>query len=144
MKEYVTRLEEELKETGAVHRTIYVMHHEMNALRQREREKELQIGELKKMEVLEYLLPKFEPLDYVPYEDEKDEYTIHIREAFEASERKLNEWKTEKEQQENYYKVDAKTKWTVFACYIGLMVILGYTAYEGYIVLQEHLPTRNV
>ncbi len=30
----------------------------------------------------------------------KDEYTIHIREAFEASERKLNEWKTEKEQQE--------------------------------------------
>ena len=53
-------------------------------------------------------LPKFEPLDYVPYEDEKDEYTIHIREAFEASERKLNEWKTEKEQQENYYKVDAK------------------------------------
>ena len=48
MKEYVTRLEEELKETGAVHRTIYVMHHEMNALRQREREKELQIGELQK------------------------------------------------------------------------------------------------
>ena len=48
------------------------------------------------MEVLEYLLPKFEPLDYVPYEDEKDEYTIHIREAFEASERKLNKWKIEK------------------------------------------------
>lgn len=96
------------------------------------------------MEVLEYLLPKFEPLDYVPYEDEKDEYTIHIREAFEASERKLNEWKTEKEQQENYYKVDTKTKWTVFACYIGLIAILGYTAYEGYIVLQEHLPRRNV
>ena len=41
-------------------------------------------------------LPKFEPLDYVPYEDEKDEYTIYIREAFEASERKLNEWKTER------------------------------------------------
>ncbi|MED2516125.1 site-2 protease family protein, partial [Bacillus thuringiensis] len=120
------------------------MHHEMNALRQSEREKELQIGELQKMEVLEYLLPKFEPLDYVPYEDEIDEYTIHIREAFEASERKLNEWKTEKEQQENYYKVDTKTKWTVFACYIGLIAILGYTAYEGYIVLQEHLPRRNV
>lgn len=39
MKEYVARLEEELKETGAVHRTIYMMHHEMNALGQREREK---------------------------------------------------------------------------------------------------------
>ena len=39
MKEYVARIEEELKETGAVHRTIYMMHHEMNALRQREREK---------------------------------------------------------------------------------------------------------
>ena len=37
-----------------------------------------------------------------------------------------------------------KRKWTVFACYIGLMAILGYAAYEGYIVLQEHLPTRNV
>ena len=49
-----------------------------------------------------------------------------------------------KETTENYYKVDTKTKWTVFACYIGLMAILGYAAYEGYIVLQEHLPTRNV
>ena len=38
----------------------------------------------------------------------------------------------------NYYKVDTKTKWTVFACYIGLMAILGYAAYEGYVVLQEH------
>ena len=60
------------------------------------------------------------------------------------SERKLQEWDADKRQQENYYKVDTKTKWTVFACYIGLMAILGYAAYEGYMVLQEHLPTRNV
>ncbi|HDR7783617.1 site-2 protease family protein [Bacillus wiedmannii] len=144
MKEYVARLEEELKETSAVHRNIYMMQHEINILRQKEREKELKVGELQKIEVLEHLLPKFEPLDYVPYEDEKETHTIHIREAFEMSERKLQEWETEKRQQENYYKVDMKTKWTVFACYIGLMAILGYTAYEGYIVLQEHLPTRNV
>ena len=39
MKEYIDKLEEELKETGAAHRTIYMMHHEMNGLRQREREK---------------------------------------------------------------------------------------------------------
>ncbi|HDR7776721.1 TPA: site-2 protease family protein [Bacillus tropicus] len=144
MKEYIASLEEELKETGAVHRNIYMMQHEINVLRQKEREKELKTGELQKIEVLEYLLPKFEPLDYVPYEDEKEIHTIHIREAFEMSERKLQEWDAEKRQQENYYKVDTKTKWTVFACYIGLMAILGYTAYEGYIVLQEHLPTRNV
>jgi len=121
-----------------------MMHHEMNVLRQREHAKELKTGELQRMEVLEHLLPKFEPLDYVPYEDEKDEYTIYIREAFEVAERRLNEWEKEKVQKENYYKVDAKTKWTVFACYIGLIAILGYTAYEGYIVLQEHLPRRNV
>ena len=71
MKEYVARLEEELKETGAVHRNIYMMQHEINVLRQKEREKELKTGEFQKIEVLEYLLPKFEPLDYVPYEDEK-------------------------------------------------------------------------
>ena len=52
--------------------------------------------------------------------------------------------KQKREQQENYYKVDTKTKWTVFACYIGLMAILGYTAYEGYVVLQEHLPRRSL
>ena len=143
MKEYIASLEEELKETGAVHRNIYMMQHEINVLRQKERER-IKTGELQKIEVLEYLLPKFEPLDYVPYEDEKETHTIHRREAFEMSERKLQEWDAEKRQQENYYKVDTKTKWTVFACYIGLMAILGYTAYEGYIVLQEHLPTRNV
>lgn len=33
MKEYVARLEEELKETGAVHRNIYMMQHEINVLR---------------------------------------------------------------------------------------------------------------
>ncbi len=53
------------------------------------------------------------------------------------SERKLEEWDAEKRQQENYYKVDTKTKWTVFACYIGLMAILGYAAYEGYIVFTR-------
>lgn len=94
--------------------------------------------------MLEYLLPKLGRPNYVPYEDEKETHTIHIREAFELSEIKLQEWVTEKRQQENYYKVDTKTKWTVFACYIGLMAILGYTVYEGYIVLQEYLPTRNV
>ncbi len=35
MKEYVARLEEELKETGAVHRNIYMMQHEINVLRQK-------------------------------------------------------------------------------------------------------------
>ena len=55
MKEYVARLEEELKETGAVHRNIYMMQHEINVLRQKEREKELKTGELQKIEVLEYL-----------------------------------------------------------------------------------------
>lgn len=49
------------------------------------------------MEVLEYFLLKFELLDYVLYEDEKDEYIIYIREVFEVLERKLNEWKIEKE-----------------------------------------------
>ena len=48
-----------------------MMQHEINVLRQKEREKELKTGEFQKIEVLEYLLPKFEPLDYVPYEDEK-------------------------------------------------------------------------
>ena len=70
MKEYVARLEEELKETGAVHRNIYMMQHEINVLRQKKRER-IKTGEFQKIEVLEYLLPKFEPLDYVPYEDEK-------------------------------------------------------------------------
>ncbi|KFN03475.1 site-2 protease family protein [Bacillus clarus] len=144
IKDYLALFEEELKETGAVHRTIYMLHHEMNVLRQKEKAKELQIGEPQKIEVLEYVLPKFEPLDYIPYEDEKDEHVLRIREALEVSGRKLREWEIEKKQQEDYYKVDTKTKWTVFAGYIGLMAILGYTAYEGYIVLQEHLPKRNV
>ena len=60
--------------------------------------------------MLEYLLPKFEPLDYVPYEDEKETHTIHIREAFEMSERKLEEWDAEKRQQENYYKSGYKNE----------------------------------
>ena len=53
-----------------MHRNIYMMQHEINVLRQK-KEKELKTGEFQKIEVLEYLLPKFEPLDYVPYEDEK-------------------------------------------------------------------------
>ena len=39
MKEYVARLEEELKETGAVHRNIYMMQHEINVLRQKKERK---------------------------------------------------------------------------------------------------------
>ena len=39
MKEYIARLEEELKETGAVHRNIYMMQHEINVLRQKKERK---------------------------------------------------------------------------------------------------------
>ncbi|MBC6975622.1 site-2 protease family protein [Bacillus sp. Xin] len=144
MRVYLAKLQEELEETEAVHRTLYMIHHEMKLLKQKEKEKQLEVGERQKIEVLEYVLPKFEPLDYVPYEDEKEEYFIRIREALEVSERKMNEWGKEKKQQEDYYKVDAKTRWTVFAYYIGLLAILGYTAYEGYAILQEYLPQRNV
>lgn len=144
MRVYLVKLQEEQEETEAVHRTLYMIHHEMKLLKQKEKEKQLEVGERQKIEVLEYVLPKFEPLDYVPYEDEKEEYFIRIREALEVSERKMNEWEKEKKQQEDYYKVDAKIRWTVFACYIGLLAILGYTAYEGYSVLQEYLPRRNV
>lgn len=49
MKEYVARLEEELKETGAVHRNIYMMQHEINVLRQKEREKELKQENFKRL-----------------------------------------------------------------------------------------------
>ncbi|EEL51479.1 MULTISPECIES: site-2 protease family protein [Bacillus cereus group] len=144
MRAYLAKFQEEFQETEAVHRKIYMIHHEMNLLRQRERENQLKTGERQKMEVIEYILKKFEPLDYVPYEDEKEEHTIRITEALEVSERKMNKWEKEKQQQEDYYKIDTKTKWTVFVCYIGLLVILGYTAYEGYIILQEHLPNRNM
>ena len=49
MKEYIARLEEELKETGAVHRNIYMMQHEINVLRQKEREKELKQENFKRL-----------------------------------------------------------------------------------------------
>ncbi|MDM5187737.1 site-2 protease family protein [Bacillus sp. DX4.1] len=143
-KGYLAKFREELQETGAVHRTIYMIHHEMNMLKQKERENTLEKGERQKGEVLEYLLPKFEPLDYVPYEEEKEEQLMRIKEALEVSERKVQEWDKEKKQQEDYYKADAKARWTVFACYIGLLAILGYAAYEGYAILQDQLPQRNV
>ncbi len=76
-------------------------------------------------------MPKFEALDYVPYEEEKEEHTNRMKEAIALLETKGNQWEKEKKQQEEYYKVDAKTRWIVFGCYIGLLVILGYLAYEG-------------
>ena len=50
MKECVASLEEELKETGAVHRNIYMMQHEINVLRQKEREKELKQEKFKRLQ----------------------------------------------------------------------------------------------
>lgn len=144
LKTYLAKFQEEFQETEAVHRTIYMIHHEMNLLKQKEKENRLETGERQRIEVLEYLLPKFEQFDYVPYEDEKEEHLLGIKEALEVSERKMNEWKKEKKQQEDYYKVDAKTRWIVFVCYMGLLAILGYAAYEGHFILQEYLPQRNV
>ncbi|EOW9526712.1 site-2 protease family protein [Bacillus cytotoxicus] len=144
LKTYLSKFQEEFLETGVVHRALYVAHHEMGQLRQKAKEKKLETGESQKIEVLEYILPKFESLDYVPYEEEKEEHTNRMKEAIALLERKGEQWEKEKQQQEEYYNVDAKTRWIVFGCYIGLLVTLGYAAYEGHVILQQYLPERNV
>ncbi|WP_369900425.1 site-2 protease family protein [Bacillus manliponensis] len=135
-KQYIAKMKEEFQETKAVHRTLHLMHYEMNALQN----KDLSREEQQKKEALEYILPRFMPFDFVPYEDEKEEYLLRMQGAFGVSEKKIAEWEVEKDKHERYYNANMKTRIIVFIAYLALLVVLGYIAYEGYSILEQHLP----
>ncbi|MFD0768601.1 site-2 protease family protein [Bacillus sp. CGMCC 1.60114] len=144
VKEYIIRLKDELRETDALHRTIYMMHHEVMMLSQKERDKTLTKEERQRKIALDYLYPKFEPLDYVPYEEEREPYLLLMQDAVAVSERKLHKWEEEKEQYETYYSANMKTRISMFILYMLLLAVLGYVTYQGNTILQEQLPTRNL
>ncbi|WP_242217182.1 hypothetical protein [Bacillus cereus group sp. BfR-BA-01380] len=93
---------------------------------------------------LDYLHPKFEPLDYVPYEEEREQYLLLMQEVIAVSERNLHKWEEEKEQHEKYYSANMKTHISIFILYVLLLVVLGYATYQGTTILQNQLPTRNL
>lgn len=144
VKEYMIRLKEEMRETGALHRTIYMMHHEVMMLSQKERDKTVTKEERQRKIALDYLHPKFEPLDYVPYEEEREQHFLLMQDAVAVSERKLHKWEEEKEQHEKYYSANLKTRITMFILYMLLLAVLGYASYQANIILQDQLPTRNL
>ncbi|CAM4110981.1 membrane protein [Bacillus manliponensis] len=135
-KQYIAKMKEEFQETKAVHRTLHLMHYEMNAFQN----KDLSREEQQKKEALEYILPRFMPFDFVPYEDEKEEYLLRMQDALEVSEKKIAEWEVEKDKHERYYNADMKTRIVVFIAYLALLAVLGFIAYEGYSILEQHLP----
>lgn len=67
---------------------------------------------------LDYVYPKFERLDYVPYEEEREQHFVLMQDAIAVSERKLDKWEKEKEQHENYYSANMKTRIGIFFLYV--------------------------